>query len=557
MPRSHYKVPHHASLNAISRVARHCKFARSQLSGLRREVHERRAGKATVQATGFALLSLDMSKAFDQVSHAYLAASMRHLNIDEDTIHLTLALHQSSYRINHHNIDGCIELRNGIRQGCVLSPLLWVCVTTYMLHCLGESTSHDWVRDEVTAFADDFISAFALHKVADAQTMAQRIQSLFTVLQAAGMQVNAEKSHFLIKTVGGPLHRWLTKRRFKQRGVTFYDMGVPFAPLPSASATTIDYLGVVMSYGPFEQQSQTKRLKAARANQAQLAKFLNGRKGLTLKQRLQLYRTCVLSAAVYGLPAVGVTAKSLRALHAFEIKLLRAIARSPRHLTHESNDDLYKRLDAKPVARTLKDLMQTREHALTSPARLFPGSVEELHWQRALIAQLREATALAQYTTLTPCSGEGVPCPECGLYFSSQRVVRIHCAKTHGRSLVPDSLTSKCPRNSLDFMQHCKDGMPVCKHCHQSFRKWRGFQDHILRHCPALQALPESAAGSPEIADGQNVPVSQFAAGDIAQPTSDNTQETRQPIFDSEQTRSELARDWVTGSFLLRLTELT
>ena len=97
----------------------------------------------------------------------------------------------------------------------------------------------------------------------------------------------------------------------------------------------------------------------------------------------------------------------------------------------------------------------------------------------------------------------------------------------------------------------------MCKHCHQSFRKWRGFQDHILRHCPALQALPESAAGSPEIADGQNVPVSQFAAGDIAQPTSDNTQETRQLIFDSEQTRSELARDWVNGSFLLRLTELT
>ena len=157
-------LPGRSTLTAISRVARHCKFARSQLSGLRREVHERRAGKATVQATGFALLSMDMSKAFDQVSHAYLAASMRHLNIDEDTIHLTLALHQSSYHINHHNIEGCIELRNGIRQGCVLSPLLWVCVTTYMLHCLGESTSHDWVRDDVTAFADDFISAFTLLK---------------------------------------------------------------------------------------------------------------------------------------------------------------------------------------------------------------------------------------------------------------------------------------------------------------------------------------------------------------------------------------------------------
>ena len=36
-------LPGRSALNAICRVARHCKFARSQLSGLRREVHDRRA----------------------------------------------------------------------------------------------------------------------------------------------------------------------------------------------------------------------------------------------------------------------------------------------------------------------------------------------------------------------------------------------------------------------------------------------------------------------------------------------------------------------------------
>ncbi|CAE7626253.1 unnamed protein product, partial [Symbiodinium necroappetens] len=183
------------------------------------------------------------------VSHSYLAAAMRHLEIDEDTIQLTLALHQASYHITHHQHEGSIALRNGIRQGCVLSPLLWVCVTTYMLHCLSQRTSPEWVRDEVTAFADDFICSFTLHKVEDAQLMSQRIQQLFLVLREAGMQANAEKSHFLVKAVGGPLHRWLAKRSFRQRDALFYDMGTPFEPLKLAYSSSIDYLGPLPSTG--------------------------------------------------------------------------------------------------------------------------------------------------------------------------------------------------------------------------------------------------------------------------------------------------------------------
>ena len=126
-------------------------------------------------------------------------------------------------------------------------------------------------------------------------------------------------------------------------------MGTPFNPLPLAYAPTIDYLGVVMSYGAFEQRSMEKRLHAAKANQAQLAKFLYGRKGLTQTHRISMYRTCVRSAATYGFPAVSLTHKSLKALHAFELKTLQAIARSPRHITHETNQDLYTRTGLQPA----------------------------------------------------------------------------------------------------------------------------------------------------------------------------------------------------------------
>jgi len=85
-------LPGRSTYNAISRIAQHCRAAR-------REVHDRRAGRACVQAERAALLSID---------------------IDEYTIHLTSALHQSSYHILHRNHEGCIRRRNGMRQGCVL-----------------------------------------------------------------------------------------------------------------------------------------------------------------------------------------------------------------------------------------------------------------------------------------------------------------------------------------------------------------------------------------------------------------------------------------------------
>ena len=190
-------------------------------------------------------------------------------------------------------------------------------------------------------------------------------------------------------------------------------MGTPFNPLPLAYAPTIDYLGVVMSYGAFERHSMEKRLHAAKANQAQLAKFLYGRKGLTQTHRISVCRTCVRSAATYGLPAVSLTHKSLKALHAFELKTLRAIARSPRHITHETSQDLYTRTGLQPIAEVLQTLLKRRIKELETPSQTFPGCPQELQWQQAVNAELRDARPLLQYSTLTPFEGQSYPCPEC------------------------------------------------------------------------------------------------------------------------------------------------
>ncbi|CAE7647723.1 unnamed protein product [Symbiodinium sp. CCMP2456] len=353
-------LPNRSTGNAIARVAQHCSAARARLGAIRREVFERRAGLSCAQASGAAMLSVDMSKAFDKVSRSYLVSALQFLGVDGDTITLILAIHEAQYHIEHQAHCGSIDLSNGIRQGCVLSPLLWVCVTTYMLHRLEARTCIDWVRQDVTAFADDFICAHNLYTIADATTMAQRIQCLFEVLQEAGMQVNADKSKFVYKIDGGPLRRWFDKRYSVKGHEHFLNMGKPFQPLLLRVDDRIDYLGVVMSYDNFEEQSLNKRLQAARANLARLSKHLFARRGLSLRHRVSLYRVCVRSAALYGLASVGLPDKGHQTLQRFEIKHIRAIAKSPGHITHEANAELYQRLECTPVVDALQAQLQNR-----------------------------------------------------------------------------------------------------------------------------------------------------------------------------------------------------
>ncbi|CAE7229050.1 unnamed protein product [Symbiodinium sp. CCMP2456] len=548
-----------STYNAISRVARHCQSARQLLGSTRREVHDRRAGTRCVTAAGAAALSIDMSKAFDQVSHAYLAQALAHHGVDQDTIHLILALHQAEYHISHQQHQGSIAIRNGIRQGCVLSPLLWVCVTSFMLHRLGLATSAGWVREAVTAFADDFICTHDLRSLQDAADMQHRVQQLFRILAEAGMQVNTEKSQFLIKVTGGALKRWVQKRKHHIRDVAHVNLGTPFAPLPLACVDQIEYLGVVVSYGAYEEQTLAKRLDAARANLARLSKYLFGKRGLSLRHRISMYRVCVRSATLYGLPAVGVTEKGLQTLHKFEIKHLRAIAKSPRHLSHETNAALMARLGYTPVAEALGALMQNRLAAMHAAQVPFPGLEPEIAWQQELHTRLVEARHLTQLTSLLPCSQDGVACPECGLYFPNRRIMRGHVKRKHGYSLVPEQFADKKARYEIDITQHCVDGMPVCRHCRRTFRKWRGFQDHILRGCQSM-TLPLTAVSqgaetqpSPPLA-----PALQFAAGSQPGPNAADEQQDPphtpaanerssilRPFISEPQLMQQLVTDWV------------
>ena len=520
-------LPRRSTANAVSRAAQFCDNMRTQLRDAKTTVWTRKAGHRSNPYHGGAVFSLDMSKAFDMVSHAYLEQALRHLQIDADLISLNLSIHHTCYHIEHGSNQGTIPLGNGIRQGCVLSPLLWVCVTHYMLHQLeskltemGDSNAKAWIRDFMTLFADDFLAAFQFDNLSDISLMCLRIGCLFRILEASGMCVNPDKSKLLFKASGRQLAKWLKQRTVKKHGGKYVQIGTPFSQIQVGLSQTLTYLGVVLSFDNFELQTMRHRLHQARQAVGRLSRILFKKRGLSAKHKIRVYLTCIRSTATYGVHVIGVTPKSLQLLSGLEARHLRCLAGIRRADEVITNEELCARLSISSVSEYLIQTSQRRiDNLSTGEPMPFPGAEHDLAWQRRIHTSLINPTSLLEPSNKPRHPTQAVfECPTCSLRFSSLHALRTHFARKHKQqAAVPASLLKKGDvRSQVDIKQHCVQGMPTCKHCGQSFQKWHGFKGHILSACPVLHQQAVVASIPFPIPAGGG-PALQSAAGSSAQ----------------------------------------
>ena len=431
-------LPSRSTACAISRAARFCAHIRSKLSSSRIEVRDRKAGKTRAPITGGALLSLDMSKAFDYVPHEYLARALQHLGIAQDTINIVLALHRTQYHVTHKGHTGYIHLRNGIRQGCTLSPTLWVCVSHFLLHQLSErlakfshlGSPEPWISQAITAFADDFLVSFDLNSHQDLVNVCTRIGCLFTVLGEAKMQVNPDKSSLLIRSSGSALARWVKARTFKRKDQKLIRLGTPFQPIDVGLATRIPYLGTVMSFDSFETQTADLRIQQAKAAVARLSRVLFKKHGLGLQHRLRVYRTCIRSSISYGLAVVGTTPQALRRLASLEARHVRCISGNPRKEDGESAEVIFQRLHYTSISDFLVNASKRRVDALTSCRDTYPGIAEDIQWQKAVHQSYLHPVLTVQSHKPAHPEQRSFQCPQCPRTFESMHAMRTHCART-------------------------------------------------------------------------------------------------------------------------------
>ena len=138
---------------------------------------------------------IDFKKAFDRVWHGGLRHSLRRFNIDEGLVAVMASLYQqaSSAVLLDGNIGKRFRTSVGVRQGCLLSPVLFnLLLETIMLEALEDYEPTVSVGGRAICnlrFADD-IDLFGKTED-DLQELTTRLENS---ANNYGMEISAEKS---------------------------------------------------------------------------------------------------------------------------------------------------------------------------------------------------------------------------------------------------------------------------------------------------------------------------------------------------------------------------
>ena len=167
------------------------------------------------------------------------------------------------------------------------------------------------------------------------------IETIIAIFNNYGMKLSNDKCVILYDLQGREAHKFLSKRKHRRN------------KLPHFVKKYHEYLGTIIAYRDAPARTCAHRMKKARGQYSQLRKTINSARIVSNRPRYQVWRSGVLSSAIYGLLATGVTFTSKRSLQAMTARQIRAIARRPAHLTHVTNEEVRSILHAEDPVTTL------------------------------------------------------------------------------------------------------------------------------------------------------------------------------------------------------------
>ena len=467
---------------AISRVATHCRLIREANKSERLSLYAHAAGMSRKKMLGGGQLKLDLTTAFDLVPRDKLSAALTWSGAGFEISNTIMAWHdQCRYHVKHGGKETLISMQKGVRQGCPLAPYLFSIFSSFLLQQLADIIGMDRVLACVTLFADDTHAKWAFQDPSSFITLLGDVQLIFSLFKANGMAANFSKSEFICVSRDPQIKRMIKGRLAKIKGTQYIDLGSPRNPILVKFVTEFEYLGIIASYKDFEFRSLLHRLSAADSNYKRLKRVLHSTRYISVRRRLIIYNACVRSSASYGLLAVGVTNTTLDRFCKQEIRHVRAIARSPRHLSHESSADLLKRIKQNTPVEFLLKIAKGKISNMCDDSQ-----ADLLECLRFSISSL-ERHAAGQGPQVV-FAWQQVPCPTCGVHFDSVPSMRLHHARKHGVALGLQRKEYASLSKTLKMEDHMTNGLPICRHCGKKCARPQALKMHLLRTCPVFTA---------------------------------------------------------------------
>ncbi|CAE7624913.1 unnamed protein product [Symbiodinium sp. CCMP2592] len=536
MPQYAY-IAHRSTLEAISRVAEHCAMVRTLVRKQALTIWDKYQGAVRSPCVGGAQLSIDLSKAFDLLPRQVLHEILQSTDLQPEERQILLDWHQlGKYRIKSRGSasEAYVDIKCGVRQGCVLSPTLWGLFTRVIQQHLDQELGVQWTAQKGTFFADDMHFKWFFKAVAELHQVRTEVLCIFRVLRSLGMKANAEKSKFIISARGQQASKWMKRwiRKDTEGVKHLFFGGAKTDKIPVATHFT--YLGVVLSYNNFELATVRHRIGVAAGHRERLRKVLRAHRVLSVGHRLRLWRIMIQTSQLYAIEAVGLTAEAAKLLHVQTMRHLRAIIGSARHVDGDSDqlfmlknhlpdcvelvrarcDTLCDRLAGTPpevpcydaaailqwatqvrdslpepyVAKSRKPLPRPVSQPPADPSSTAAGPATHLNNTVETAPPPRSGPDLADPSVdrdaelslqANPTATSTFVCSQCSQVFPNLHDLKTHEGRAH--KIVRDKV-------AVQQVVHGYNGFPVCRHCGAQFSKWASLVRHVARQgCPAIE----------------------------------------------------------------------
>ena len=253
------------------------------------------------------------------------------------------------------------------------------------------------------------------------------------------------------------------------------------------------YLGTYLSLQAEAHKVVGHRIEEANQRTGKIRKAVRSRQVFGLAHRVRIWQACAASSATFGLLAFAPSAKAVALLRGWFYRQLRAVADSPAHITHESNQHLRQRLGVQdPVDATVQPLRHKLEKLRVAEPSIINQQQTIQYWEGMLQQYLifhtdnTEVEPSSRLLSVPAQQTQPVACTVCGVYFPSTKAMRQHRGRVH------TVYVSSHRQDDETYQQqdHSTGGVPQCIHCGLKAGSWDSLRNHVLNNVCAWQQRP-------------------------------------------------------------------
>uniref|UniRef100_A0A674NTV4 Reverse transcriptase domain-containing protein n=1 Tax=Takifugu rubripes TaxID=31033 RepID=A0A674NTV4_TAKRU len=250
---------------------------------------------------------VDLEKAFDRVPRGVLWGVLREYGVSGPLIRAVRSLYdrcQSLVRIAGSKSNS-FPVRVGLRQGCPLSPILFIIFMDRISRCSHgvEGIRFGDLRIASLLFADDVVLL-----ASSARDLQLSLDRFAAACEAAGMRISTSKSEAMV----------LNRKKVECL------LRVKEEILPQVEE--FKYLGVLFTSGGRMEREIDRRIGAASAVMRTLHRSVVVKRELSRKAKLSIYRSIFVPTLTYGHELWVMTERTRSRVQAAEMSFLRRVA---------------------------------------------------------------------------------------------------------------------------------------------------------------------------------------------------------------------------------------